>query len=373
MADGEADLPRTAIVEIPKEPRNWRGLIRPVLLLLGPLVALTVGVYFYLQGGRYVSIDNAYVKASMVIVANDVAGMVKQVSVTNNQLIAAGQDLFRFDDEAFRIALVSAEAQLAQVRNEIEGTKATWRQKQEDLRTDQLQIAFFEREFQRQQELVNNSVVSRAQFESARRNLDVARQQLAANRQVLGGIVAALSGDPDIAPERHPRFLAAQAHRDQAARDLRRVVVTAPIAGIVTNVDKLQAGQYLAAGAAALSLVSSDNFWIEANPKETELTHVRPGQPVEITVDTYPGQTWQGTVASLSPASGAEFALLPAQNTSGNWVKVVQRIPIRLSIEQNSGQPVLRAGMSAVAVIDTGRARSLQSLLQSVREALFLE
>jgi membrane fusion protein (multidrug efflux system) len=244
--------------------------------------------------------------------------------------------------------------------------KASYRQKQEDIKSDQVTIAFYEREEQRQNELVNKSFVSRAQYDNARRNLDVARQQLASDRQQLAAIAANLSGDPNIAPEQHPRYLQAQARRDQAARDLRRTTVRASIAGIATNVDKLQPGQYLPAGSAAFSLVATDHVWVEANPKETELTHVKPGDPATITVDTYPGVEWHGTVASLSPASGSEFALLPAQNTSGNWVKVVQRIPIRLRIDAEPGMPTLRAGMSVVARIDTGHKRTLAGIIKDL-------
>ncbi len=343
-----------------------RKLVRWSLLLLGPLAVVAVATTLYLQGGRFVSIDNAYVKADMVNVANDVAGMVATVAVRNNQPVSVGEELFRFDDEPFRIAVVNAQAQLDQVRNDIEAMKASYRQKQEDIKSDQVNIAFYEREEQRQSDLVSKSFVSRAQYDNSRRNLELARQQLASNRQQLAAITANLSGDPGIAPEQHPRYLQAQARRDQAARDLRRTVIRASLGGIVTNVDKLQPGQYLAAGAAAFSLVSSDHVWVEANPKETELTHVKPGDAVTITVDTYPGVEWQGTVASLSPASGSEFALLPAQNTSGNWVKVVQRIPIRLRIETASDMPTLRVGMSVVARIDTGHKRSLSGLFKSL-------
>lgn len=362
MADGE-----TILLTSPPRRRAGALLLRRFLLFLGPVAALLIALHLYLQGGRYVSIDNAYVKADTVTVANDIAGMIASVAVANNQIVARGQELFRLDDEALRIQLASAEANLAQVRNDIEVSKASWRQKLEDIRTDELQIAYYDREFRRQQELVANNFTSRAQFDAARRNLDVARQQLASHRQQLAGVAATLSGDPDIAAEKHPRFLAAQALRDQAARDLRRTVVRAPIGGIVTNVDKLQPGQYLAAGAAAFSLVSHDHVWVEANPKETELTHVLAGHPTEITIDAYPGVTWRGAVASLSPSSGAEFALLPAQNTSGNWVKVVQRIPIRVTIESLEDRPTLRAGMSAVAVIDTGRERSLAGLIKILK------
>jgi membrane fusion protein (multidrug efflux system) len=343
-----------------------RRLVRWSLLLIGPLALAVVATYLYLAGGRYVSIDNAYVKADMVNVANDVAGMVAAVAVRNNQPVKAGDELFHLDDEPFRIALANAQAQLDQVRNDIEALKASYRQKQEDIKSDQVNIAFYEREEQRQNELVAKSFVSRAQYDNARRNLDVARQQIASDRQQLAMIAANLSGDPNIAPEQHPRYLQAQARRDQAARDLRRAVVKASIGGVVTNVDKLQPGQYLAAGAAAFSLVASDHVWVEANPKETELTYVKAGDPVTISVDTYPDVEWHGTVASLSPASGSEFALLPAQNTSGNWVKVVQRIPVRLRIDTEPGMPTLRAGMSVVARIDTGHKRTLSGLFKAL-------
>jgi membrane fusion protein (multidrug efflux system) len=343
-----------------------RQSLRWSLLVIGPLALVVVATYLYLAGGRYVAIDNAYVKADMVNVANDVAGMVAAVAVRNNQPVKVGDELFHLDDEPFRIALANAQAQLDQVRNDIEALKASYRQKQEDIKSDQVNISFYEREEQRQNELVAKSFVSRAQYDNARRNLDVARQQSASDRQQLAMIAANLSGDPNIAPEQHPRYLQAQARRDQAARDLRRTVVKASLGGIVTNVDKLQPGQYLAPGAAAFSLVATDHVWVEANPKETDLTYVKAGDAVTITVDTYPDVEWHGTVASLSPASGSEFALLPPQNTSGNWVKVVQRIPIRLRIDTEPGMPTLRAGMSVVARVDTGHKRSLSGLFKAL-------
>ena len=175
-------------------------------------------------------------------------------------------------------------------------------------------------------------------------------------------IAARLDGDPDAPAERHPNFQAALAARDQARRDLDHAVVKAPVAGVTAQVPSLQPGEYLPAGQPAFALVADDQIWIEANPKETDLTHVVPGQAVEVTVDTYPGHVWHGTVASLSPASQAQFSILPAQNASGNWVKVVQRIPLRVRVETSPGEPALRAGMSAEIEIDTGRERRLGDL-----------
>ena len=182
-------------------------------------------------------------------------------------------------------------------------------------------------------------------------------------QQQLAGIEANLNGEPDASIDRHPRYQAAVAARDEAQRQLVHAVVRAPINGIVTNVPSLQVGQYLAAATPAFSVVSSNHVWVEASPKETELTYVRPGQPVTVSVDTYPGIVWQGEVDSISPASGSSFSLLPAQNTSGNWVKVVQRIPMRVRLETSSDKPPLRVGMSVVADVDTGHPRGIPDFL----------
>ncbi|MFO1060554.1 MAG: HlyD family secretion protein [Dongiaceae bacterium] len=340
-----------------------RRLLRWALLGLGPVALLVGGVAWYLTGGRWVSTDNAYVRADMVNVATDVPGIVAAVAVRDNQRVAPGDVLFRLDEEPFRLALARAEAELNQVADDVAAQRAAYRQKQEEIRLADSTIAFAEREFQRQAELVKRSVVSQAQYDRAQHDLDAARQQRAALAQALAGLAASLGGGPDTSVEQNPHWLAARAARDRAARDLRQAVVRAPIAGITANVAQLQPGEYLQAGQAAFSLVSADHLWVDANPKETELTWVKAGDPATITVDSYPGRVWRGHVASLSPASGAEFALLPAQNTTGNWVKVVQRIPVRVEIEPQPDAPPLRAGMSVTGDIDTGRSRSLAGLL----------
>jgi membrane fusion protein, multidrug efflux system len=273
--------------------------------------------------------------------------------------------LFRLDDEPFRLALARAEAQLNVVRNDIETQKASYRQKQEELKLSQTDIDFYQRDFSRQQALVARNNASEARFDEARHNLDAARQRYAAARQELAALAAGLNGDPSIAVEQHPRYRDALAHRDQARRDLDHTIVRAPYAGIVTNVPRLQPGMYLQASTPGFSLVATDHVWIEANPKETDLTNVKPGQTVSVTIDTYPDVEFRGTVASLSPASGAEFSLLPAQNTTGNWVKVVQRIPLRVRLDLKPDQPPLRAGMSAIVEIDTGHTRVLPRAISS--------
>ena len=372
MADGNVLSGTDATTTRNRRPRRRPSLkqLRWALLLLGPLLVVLIGGYLYLTGGRYVSTDNAYVKAEKLTLTTDVAGIVAEVAVRENQQVAPGQILFRLDDEPFRLALAQADAELAAVRNDIEAQKANYREKQAELQLAEADVAFFEREHRRQAELAARRVAAEAQLDQARHNLDAARLRAASTRQELNAIVASLGGDPDIPVEAHPRYRAALAARDRAARDLRRTVVRAPFAGIVTNVPNLQPGMYLPASAPAFSLVATDHVWIEANPKETDLTNVRPGQKVTVTVDAYPGTTWHGTVESLSPASGAEFALLPAQNTTGNWVKVVQRIPVRIRLEPGPDMPTLRAGMSAEVEIDTGYQRALPTLIAQALAAV---
>jgi membrane fusion protein (multidrug efflux system) len=349
---------------------NRTRYIRLTLLLVVPLIALIAGAYVYATGGRYVSTDNAYVKADKVALTTDVSGIVREIPVHDNDQVSAGQVLFRLDDEPFRLALARADAQLNVVRNDIETQKASYRQKQEELKLAQTDIDFYQRDFNRQQMLVARNNASEARFDEARHNLDSARQRYAAAKQELAALAAGLNGDPNIAVEQHPRYRDAVARRDQAQRDLDHTVVRAPYAGIVTNVPSLQPGMYLQASTPAFSVVATDHVWIEANPKETDLTYVRAGQTVTVSVDTYPDVEFHGTVASLSPASGAEFSLLPAQNTSGNWVKVVQRIPLRVRLDIAPNQPPLRAGMSVIVEIDTGHSRGLPLVVKSAIAAV---
>lgn len=345
--------------------RPARGRVRKILFALLP-VALVTGGYFYVTGGAVVSSDNAYVQADRVAVSTDVSGIVTAVAVRDNQRVAKGDLLFALDDEPFRLALTRAEAQLVLTRDQIAATKASYRDMQAQIAQSDADIAFYEREFERQQQLTARNVASVQAFDAARHTLEVAQQKRVSLQNQLAGITANLNGDPDIKVEDHPRYKDALAQRDEAARQLGHTKVKAPFDGIVTNVPSLQPGQYLAAATPAFSVVATDHVWIESNPKETELTHVRPGQPVTVTVDTYPGVEWHGSVDSISPASGATFSLLPAQNTSGNWVKVVQRIPIRVRLDTPADMPRLRVGMSVVIDVDTGHPRGLPQVVRGL-------
>ena len=348
----------------PQPPR--RRWVRWVLFVLLPL-ALIAGGYWYVTGGSVMSTDDAYVEADKVGISTDISGIVKEVDVSNNQHVDDGQVLFRLDDLPFRLALERADAQVGIVRNDLNALKANYRDMQAQIKQAQDDVEYYDREFHRQQDLAAKFIASQQTFDTARRNLQNAQQKLASLNQQLAAIAANLNGDPDIPVEQHPRYLNAMAQRNEAARQLDHTVVKAPFAGIVTNVPAIAPGKYLQASVTAFYLVAADYVWVDSNPKETQLTNVRAGQPVTVTVDTYPDLEWHGTVESISPAAAQEFALLPAQNTSGNWVKVVQRIPMRVRLDtSDKSRPALRAGMSVEVDVDTGHQRGLPQFLTAL-------
>ena len=343
-----------------------KSRVRPLMFGLLPL-ALVVGAYWYVSGGQVVSMDDAYVEADKVGVSTDVPGIVKDVDVTENQHVEAGQILYRLDDLQLRLALDRAEAAIGTVRDSLNALKASYRDMQSQIQQGQNDIEYFDTEYHRQQGLLAAHVASEMTFDSARRNLQNAQQKLASLTQQLAGIAANLDEDPTGPVEKNPRYLDAVAQRDEAARQLAHTVVKAPFAGIVTNVPSIAPGKYLQASMTAFYLVAVDHVWVVANPKETELTYVRTGQPSVVTVDTYPDIEWPGNLESISPAAAQEFSLLPAQNTSGNWVKVVQRIPVRVRVDMSDKSlPPLRAGMSVEVDVDTGHRRGLPRFLTAM-------
>lgn len=346
-----------------KAAQPW---VRRGLFLLLP-IALLIGGYGYATGGRMMTTDNAYIEADKVGLSTDVSGIVKTIDVAENQKVETGSVLFRLDDLPFQLALRRAEAQVGMVRNSLNALKANYRDMQAQIKQARNDIDYFEVESRRQEDLLHEHVASESTFDSAHRNLQNAQQKLASVTQQLAAIAANLDGDPEGSVERNPRYLEALAQRDEAARQLAHTVVRAPFSGIVTDVPSLAPGKYLAASTTAFYLVATDHVWVDANPKETELTYVRPPQRAIVTVDTYPNVRWKGAVQSISPAAAQEFSLLPAQNTSGNWVKIVQRIPMRVRVDTSDrGLPPLRAGMSVEVSVDTGHKRGLPHFLSAI-------
>jgi len=345
-----------------------RRVLRLGLMAGGIFVVLAASFATWLHGGRYASTDDAYVQAAKLVVTTDVSGIVTSVEVHEGQPVKAGDVLFRLDPRQFQIAVANTTAQLSMTAETIEAMKQDYRRMLHDIDAQQAQVELDQANFSRAAKLVNSESVSVSTYDQARFSLASDEAKLDSLRQQAQVQLARLGGDPDIPVTQHPEYLQAKAQVDEAQRQLDHSVVRAPFAGIATQVDALQPGTYLAASTAvvtetgAIGLVSTEDAWVVAFMKETDLTYVRPGNHVGIRVDTYPGHTWSGTVQTISPASASQFSILPAQNASGNWVKVVQRIPVRIGVKQAATEPVLRSGMSVKVKIDTGHHRSLADL-----------
>jgi membrane fusion protein (multidrug efflux system) len=343
--------------------RPW---LRWTLFALLPL-ALIAGAFGYVTGGQTMSTDNAYVEADKVGVSTDVSGIVKDIDVTENQHVEAGQILYRLDPRQFQIALDNAKANLAQVALTIDAMKQDYRRMLSDVAAQQGQVKLDQATYDRYATLLRTSDISKANYDQARFTLEVDKNKVESLQQQAQVQLARLAGNADIPVTQHPQYLQAKAQVDEAQRQLDHTVVNAPFAGIVTNVPSIAPGKYLQASMTAFYLVAADHVWVYSNPKETELTYVRPGQPVTVTVDTYPDAEWHGTIESISPAAAQEFSLLPAQNTSGNWVKVVQRIPMRVRLDtSDKNRPALRAGMSVEVDVETGHRRGLPQFLTAL-------
>ncbi|WP_072385122.1 HlyD family secretion protein [Hyphomicrobium sp. CS1BSMeth3] len=361
----EPDRETVGNVEAARAAQARRFQLRPsrrtlsilAIALLGPLVAAIAGGYYYFASGRYVATDNAYVKAHKIAVSADVAGRVSEVYVDADQVVQQGTLLFRLDPQPFRIALDRAEAQLAAATQEAQSLRSLYDQKVARLKLAEGDLTFHQQHFDRQDSLTKTGVVSRSGMDLAERGLRNARDQIVIAHQEIAEVQARLGGDPARPPEQQPSVREARAVRDRAAWDLERTEIRAPVAGVVTNFD-LQPGTYVTAGSVVFSMVGSENIWVQANFKETDLTNVKIGQRATIHVDMYPGRAFRGSVSSISAATGAEFALLPPQNATGNWVKVVQRLPVRLRIDAEDA-PTLRSGMSVVVSIDTEHRRAV--------------
>jgi len=341
----------------PLPARKWRRRLRWPLLLLGPVVVGGIALWLYLTGGRFETTDDAYIQTARVAISANVAGRVKEVAVRDNQMVQKDDVLFRLDEAPFRIAVEEMAAQLASARLQIETLKANYRQRQEELASAQNTLAFQQRELERQQRLLASGIASQSQVDRVAHAVDEARAQVAGAQQQIGAVLANLGGNPDINPDRHPLVQHAQALLDRARLNLSYAVIRSPGAGMVTRVEQLQAGNYINASAPVFALVLSGNTWIEANFKEDQLTHIRVGQPATVEIDTYPGTTFTGKVASLSPGTGSQFSILPAENATGNWVKVVQRLPVRVELDAPDPAFPLHAGLSANVSVDTGERR----------------
>lgn len=344
--DAEAGKPAAP----PAPARSGRR--RYAVMAAVPIVLLAVGGWLWLTGGRYASTDNAYVKQDKVTIAADVSGRIVEVDARENDAVAAGQLLFRIDPAPYRIALEGAEAALATARLQVDQLRAAHEQALAEEKAASDDVAFKKKLYDRQQDLLKKGVSPQSTFDSAENDLHAAEQALSQASQRASSALAALGGDAAIATDDHPTVKAAIAKRDQAALDLANTEVHAPAPGVVAQADKLQVGQYVTATSAVMAIVRTGDVWVEANFKETDLTRMTVGEPATITVDAYPGRSFAGEVASIGAGTGSEFSLLPAQNATGNWVKVVQRVPVRIRFVEPPADLPLRTGLSASVAVD---------------------
>jgi membrane fusion protein (multidrug efflux system) len=330
--------------------RGLRERLRLPLMIGVPVIAGVVAVYFYQANIGYESTDDAYLRAAQVSISPNVSGRVIEVDVHDNQPVRRGETLIRLDERPFRIAVEDAQARVANARLQIESLKATYWQRMADLDSARSTLEYRKREYERQTHLLASGISPESLVERILDARNQAQQNVVSDQQQIKATLASLGGDPNIPADRHPTVQEAQAQLDRALLNLSYTTIAAPIDGIVTRVEELQAGDYINAATPAFVLVSARDVWVEANFKEVQLTHMRPGQSATVRVDAYPGRVIRAKVVSISPGTGSQFSLLPPENATGNWVKVVQRLPVRLRLEDSV--PV-QSGLSALVTVDT--------------------
>jgi membrane fusion protein, multidrug efflux system len=343
-----------------------RNKLRMILLIVVPAIAALAGLGFYLSGGRYISTDNAYVGAQKVLITPDISGKIATVTVTEGRHVTAGDELFIIDPVPFRLAVTQAESKLATVRSDFATLKTNLDSYGQLVALAENAVELKQRDVDRKTALVATHAGSQLDVDNSKTALVAAQNQLAQLKQQLANTRNQLLGDANLPIEQYPPYMQAQAALEQAERDLAHTTLRAPISGTATQVDNIQLGRYVTAGTPVFSIIDDAAPWVDANPKETDITYLRPGQTVTLDVDAFPGQTLHGTVAAVSPGTGAQFAILPPQNASGNWVKVVQRVPVRIAFDPDQDTKNLRSGMSVRVEIDTGRSRSLGKLIGSL-------
>ncbi|MFK0692710.1 HlyD family secretion protein [Mesorhizobium sp. IMUNJ 23033] len=346
----------------PVAPQKKRRLGRPLLMIALPAALIAGGSYVWVTGGRYQETENANLEQAKVSIASDTAGRIVTVDIADNQLVKQGDVLFAIDPEPYRIALAQADAAVAGARLNVEQLRAAYSQSMAQEKSDTSEVDFAQSQYDRAADLAQKGINAKSSLDQAKNDLDKAKQQLAVAEQGIISAKAALGGNPDIETDKHPTVMAALAARDKAAYDLAQTTVRAPADGVISQASSFKVGQYVGSGTPLFSLVETGDTWIDANFKETQLTNMKPGQKAEIVVDTYPGKTFEATVKAIGAGTGAEFSLLPAQNATGNWVKVTQRIPVRLELTDPDAKMALRTGMSVTATVDTGVARGLPKI-----------
>ena len=339
-----------------------KARLRRFLMIWGVIVVLGASGFFYLTGGRYVGSDDSYIHANKLMVSTDVSGLIKTVNVKEGQTVHKGDILFTLDPQPFQIALDNAKAVLAQSVQDVESNRATYRAAVGQINAQQATVNLNRLTFNRYASLEKQQAIAATTVDQARGALQNSQAMLISLQQTAATALAKLNGNANLPAEQAPEYLKAKSAVDEAQRQLDHATVRAPFDGVVSAVDSLQPGTLVISAMSAFTTTSAvglvgNDIWVESDMKETDLTHVRAGDPVDVTIDTYPGRRWSAHIDSVSAGSDSAFSALPAENASGNWVKVGQRFPVRIKVDQKAGDPPLRAGMSAVISIDTGKYR----------------
>jgi membrane fusion protein (multidrug efflux system) len=370
MADALLKFPKAD--ELPAEAtrkslkdvlRRWR---RTLLLILVPAIAAVAGLAFYLSGGRYISTDNAYVGAQKVLITPDISGKISRIVVREGQRVSPGDVLFEVDPEPFQLALAQAQAKLAGVKVQLTNLKANAKSYTTLAELSKKSLDLKQRDVERKTTLLGSKAASQLDVDTAESAAVQAQLILEFTVQQQTSTLNQLLGNPDLPVEDFPSYREARAAVERAERDLNHTVLRAPISGTATQVDSIQLGRYVAAGTPVFGVIDDSAPWVDANPKETDITWLRTGQKVTMYVDSFPDHAFHGSVSSVSPGTGSQFSILPPQNASGNWVKVVQRVPVRIAFTPGEDTALLRSGMSVAVEIDTGRTRSLGKLIGSL-------
>ncbi len=337
--------------------RLGRNRLRLVLLIVLPAAAAIIGLVIYMLGGRYISTDNAYVGAQKVLITPDISGKVVRIAVREGQHVNAGDELMTLDSVPFQLALDQAKAKLANARTDFDKAKINLTSLNTMSDIGKKNVDLKQRDVDRKTKLVSSQAGSQTDLDTAIGALITAQQIELFTEQQRDTTLNSLLGDANLPLEKFPEYAQAKAALDQAQRDFDHTVLRAPITGTATQVDNIQLGRFVAAGAPIFSVIDDQAPWVDANPKETDITYLRVGQKASLAVDSFPDHTFQGTVVAVSPGTGSQFSILPAQNATGNWVKVVQRVPLRIAFDKGEDVRLLRSGMSVNVEIDTGHSR----------------
>jgi membrane fusion protein (multidrug efflux system) len=337
--------------------RIGRKRLRTILLVGLPALVLVIGLGIYLSGGRYISTDNAYVGAQKVLITPDISGKIINVAIREGQHVNPGDELFSLDREPFALALAQAKAKLDTARSDFDKLKTNLKSLSTLADLADKNVDLKQRDVDRKTKLVSSQAGSQADLDTAMAAVVSAKLQAELAVQQRDTTLNQLLGNPDLPLEKFPEYAQAKAALDNAQRDFDHTIVRAPMSGTATQVDNIQLGRFVAAGTPVLSVIDDQAPWVDANPKETDITYLRVGQKATIDVDSFPDRTFTGTVVSVSPGTGAQFSILPPQNATGNWVKVVQRVPVRIAFDKSDDTKLLRSGMSVNVEIDTGHSR----------------